>query len=114
MQRVYDQPAAEDGARVLVDRLWPRGLAKDRAALRSWCREVSPSTELRHWYAHDPDLYDEFVRRYREELTDDEHAAPLAALCDIARKGRLTLLTAVKAIDISHAAVLAAVIGEQA
>ena len=72
IRRVYDPPQPDDGRRVLVDRLWPRGLSKERARLDDWCREIAPSTELRKWYDHDPDRYVEFARRYRAELDDPE------------------------------------------
>lgn len=110
---MYDDPSPEDGARVLIDRLWPRGLAKAKAALDTWAKDVAPSTELRHWYGHDPDLFAEFTRRYRAELDDAERADAVAELTERARRGTLTLLTSVKALDISHAAVLAAVIAER-
>jgi uncharacterized protein YeaO (DUF488 family) len=105
--RVYDQAAAEDSARVLVDRIWPRGLSKERADLDEWCKQVAPSTELRKWYHHDPNLFEEFGRRYRVELQDPERAEALAHLRDLAKHRRLTLLTASKRVDISEAAVLA-------
>lgn len=107
VRRIYEEPSAEDGARVLVDRIWPRGMSKDRAHLEEWCKEVAPSTELRKWYAHDPDRFDEFTRRYRDELADGERAAALGHLRDLAGEGTLTLLTATKRADISEAAVLA-------
>ena len=107
VRRIYDDPAVDDGQRVLVDRLWPRGISKERADLAGWCREVAPSTELRKWYGHDPDKYDEFARRYREELADGEQAQALAGLENRAARGPLTLLTAAKRSDISEATVLA-------
>jgi uncharacterized protein YeaO (DUF488 family) len=107
---VYDQPGPDDGARVLVDRLWPRGLAKANAELAEWCKDVAPSNELRTWYAHDPDRFEEFTGRYLTELDDPVRAAALAALRERAAHGTLTLLTAVRAMDISHAAVLARLI----
>jgi uncharacterized protein YeaO (DUF488 family) len=107
VRRVYDLPAPKDGKRVLVDRLWPRGLSKERAYLHAWCKEVAPSKELRKWYGHDPDRDLEFARRYRAELGDPEHAAAFAQLQEWAGQGRLTLLTATKRSDISAAAVLA-------
>ncbi|QUQ63047.1 DUF488 domain-containing protein [Kutzneria sp. CA-103260] len=106
--RVYDEPGPEDGTRVLVDRLWPRGLRKELARLDSWCRQVAPSTELRVWYGHDPERYAEFAERYRAELADPERRAALDGLC--ALPGAVTLLTATTAVDISHAAVLADVL----
>ena len=107
VRRIYDEPSPEDGARVLVDRIWPRGMSKERARLDEWCKEVAPSTELRKWYAHDPDRFEEFTRRYRDELTDGDRAAALDHLRDLAGEGTLTLLTATKRADISEAAVLA-------
>ena len=107
VRRVYDEPAADDGARVLVDRLWPRGLAKARADLAEWCKEVAPSTELRRWYGHDPVKFEEFARRYRAELEEPARAAALRHLGDLADDRPLTLLTATRDPDISEAAVLA-------
>ena len=107
VRRAYDPPEPDDGQRVLVDRLWPRGLSKERADLSEWCKEVAPSTEMRKWYGHDPDRFDEFARRYRAELDDEEHAAAFAHLKELAGHGRLTLLTAAKRSDISEATVLA-------
>ena len=107
VRRVYDPPRDDDGQRVLVDRIWPRGLSKERAHLDDWCKNVAPSTDLRKWYGHDPERYDEFARRYRAELGDPEHADAYADLQAIAAKGTLTLLTATKRSDISEAAVLA-------
>jgi uncharacterized protein YeaO (DUF488 family) len=107
VRRVYDPPRADDGARVLVDRLWPRGLSKERAHLDDWCKQIAPSTDLREWYGHDPERYQEFARRYRSELDEPERAAALTRLRELAGHGTLTLLTATKRSDISEAAVLA-------
>jgi uncharacterized protein YeaO (DUF488 family) len=107
VRRVYDAPAPGDGTRVLVDRIWPRGMTKEKAGLDDWCKQVAPSTELRKWYGHDPARFEEFSRRYRDELTEPERAEALAQLRGLARTGTLTLLTASKAADISEAAVLA-------
>jgi len=104
--RVYDGPGPDDGTRVLVDRLWPRGLSKDRAHVDVWLKDVAPSKELRKWYAHDPDKSAEFARRYREELADDEHAAAVDELRDLVARGRVTLLTATKDLGLSQAPVL--------
>jgi uncharacterized protein YeaO (DUF488 family) len=106
VRRVYDEPDAADGARVLVDRVWPRGVRKDDAPWQRWLREVAPSTELRRWYGHDPDRFAEFADRYRAELADDEHADAVAELRALAEDG-VTLLTATKDVEHSHAAVLA-------
>jgi uncharacterized protein YeaO (DUF488 family) len=107
IRRVYDDPSPEDGARVLVDRIWPRGLAKARAALDEWARAVAPSTDLRRWYGHDPARFEEFRRRYLAELADPERQAALRQLRELAGSGRLTLLTATRDLDHSQAAVLA-------
>lgn len=106
VKRIYEDPSADDGARILVDRLWPRGVSKERADLTEWLKDVAPSTDLRKWYGHDPAKFDEFSRRYRDELDDDEHAEAFATLRDFARKGTLTLLTASKDVEISEAVVL--------
>jgi uncharacterized protein YeaO (DUF488 family) len=109
VKRIYDAHAKDDGRRVLVDRVWPRGVSKERAGLDLWCKDVAPSTELRKWYGHDPDKFAEFRRRY---LTELEEPAAVDALADLrATKGRLTLLTASHAVDISQATVLADVLG---
>ncbi|WP_319433658.1 DUF488 domain-containing protein [Mycobacterium sp. RTGN5] len=107
LRRIYDEPTPADGTRVLVDRLWPRGISKDRAHLDRWCKDVAPSNELRTWYHHDPTLFEEFTRRYREELTDPRRAEVFDELRQFAGHGTLTLLTATKDVDRSEAAVLA-------
>ncbi|GAA1638836.1 DUF488 domain-containing protein [Georgenia ruanii] len=107
IRRAYEEPTRGDGVRVLVDRMWPRGVSKDRAALDEWCKTVAPSTELRQWYDHDPARFEEFARRYRGELEEPERAAALEHLRDLARHGALTLITATKHPDISEAQVLA-------
>lgn len=108
IKRIYDDPSSGDGTRVLVDRIWPRGMSKDRAQLDEWCKQIAPSTELRKWYGHDPARFDEFSHRYQAELTDPDRAAALTHLRDLARnKTMLTLLTATKDYEISEAAVLA-------
>ncbi|HEY3513796.1 MULTISPECIES: DUF488 domain-containing protein [Kribbella] len=106
VRRIYDEAEASDGVRVLVDRLWPRGVSKARAKLDEWCKDVAPSNELREWYGHDPERYDEFARRYEAELKAPERAAAYAQLKELS-KGTLTLLTATKEVEISQAAVLA-------
>ena len=107
VRRVYDDPAPGDGTRVLVDRIWPRGMTREKASLDEWCKQIAPSTTLRTWYGHDPERFEEFTRRYREELTEPERAKALAHLRGLAETETLTLLTASKAADISEAAVLA-------
>ncbi|MFC6162442.1 DUF488 domain-containing protein [Kribbella jiaozuonensis] len=107
VRRVYDPVEDDGGRRVLVDRLWPRGLSRSKARIDEWCKDVAPSTELREWYGHDPDRYDEFANRYRSELDDPVRAAALSELRELAGNGTLTLLTATKDFAISQAAVLA-------
>ncbi|WEN40856.1 hypothetical protein CKCBHOJB_00389 [Thauera sp. GDN1] len=80
VRRVYDPPAADDGCRVLVDRLWPRGLAREAAGIDHWLRELAPSNELRQWFAHDPERWDGFRQRYADELQSPAAAAALAEL----------------------------------
>ncbi|CAG6391246.1 DUF488 family protein [Streptomyces cocklensis] len=106
-RRVYEETTPEDGTRVLVDRVWPRGVRKADAHLDEWLRDVAPSTDLRRWYGHEPDRFAEFRRRYHAELADSGHHAAAAHLRDLAGQGRLTLLTATKDLDRSQAAVLA-------
>jgi uncharacterized protein YeaO (DUF488 family) len=107
VRRPYDQRAPNDGTRVLVDRIWPRGLSKAKADLDEWCKQIAPSSELRKWYSHDPARYKEFSRRYTAELKEPERADALDHLRELAQTGPLTLLTASKRSDISEAAVLA-------
>jgi uncharacterized protein YeaO (DUF488 family) len=107
VRRAYEEPDRGDGTRVLVDRIWPRGLTKAKAGLDEWCKQVAPSTQLRKWYHHDPDRFEEFGRRYRSELEDPERAEALAHLRDLAKHRTLTLLTATKQPEISEAEVLA-------
>lgn len=105
--RVYEGRVYGEGSRVLVDRIWPRGLSKKNADLDEWCNTVAPSTELRKWYDHDPERFEEFGSRYRSELEEPERAETLEHLRALARHGNLVLLTATKQVDISEAAVLA-------
>lgn len=107
VRRVYEGRVRGDGTRVLVDRIWPRGLTKANADLDEWCKLVAPSTELRKWYHHDPGRFEEFSRRYKAELTRPEQAHALAHLGELAKRRALTLLTASKQPEISEATVLA-------
>lgn len=90
LRRAYDAPAPDDGYRVLVDRLWPRGVSKEQARIDQWARDLAPSDELRRWFAHDPERWTQFQRRYREELRGREEA--LDDLGARASQGRLTLV----------------------
>ena len=110
VRRIYDEAQKSDGARILVDRVWPRGVSKDKAELDDWLKAVAPSNDLRKWYSHDPEKFDEFSRRYRKELEDDDAAEALDELRGYAKKGALTLLTASKRDDISQATVLAEIL----
>ncbi|MFI0412469.1 DUF488 domain-containing protein [Actinomadura sp. 3N508] len=110
LRRVYDQVSSGDGKRILVDRVWPRGLSKEKARLDEWAKDVAPSTELRKWYGHSVDKFDEFARRYKAELEDPGRAASLDRLRELAGQGTITLLTATRDIDHSQAAVLAALL----
>jgi uncharacterized protein YeaO (DUF488 family) len=104
LKRVYEPAAPEDGTRILVDRLWPRGLRKAEAAVDRWVKEVAPSTELRRWFGHDPERWAEFRRRYAEELR--EHADALAEIRELARKGTVTLLFGARDEEHNDAVVL--------
>jgi len=107
LKRVYDLPAAEDGTRVLVDRLWPRGLTKQAAALDVWLKDVAPSDELRKWYHAHLEQWSEFRKRYLRELSHDAAHAALQQLHDLADKPRgVTLLYASRDVEKNHAAVL--------
>ncbi|MEV0533612.1 DUF488 family protein [Kitasatospora sp. NPDC050463] len=106
-RRIYEGASPQDGRRVLVDRLWPRGMTKEDADLDEWLRDVAPSSELRRWYGHDPERFAEFRRRYLAELRDARHREAAGHLRDLAATDKLTLLTATKDADHSQAAVLA-------
>lgn len=104
IRRIYEPPAKDDGARVLVDRIWPRGVTKEEAKLDLWLKAIAPSTALRKWYGHDPAKWAEFRRRYRAELA--ENPEPAAELKALMAKGRVTLLFAAHDVEHSHAVVL--------
>lgn len=102
--RVYDDPSPDDGRRILVDRLWPRGFRKDDPRVGTWLKDVAPSKELREWYNHQPERFDEFAKRYRKELQGSE---ALDELRKLTKRGHVTLVTATREVDGSQAAVLA-------
>ncbi len=104
IKRIYDEPAPGDGRRVLIDRLWPRGISKDEAGIDEWLKEVAPSDELRKWFGHEPARWEEFRRRYREELK--VHGEILERLRSEARKGTVTLLFAARDAEHNNAVVL--------
>jgi len=105
--RVYDETGPDDGERILVDRLWPRGFRKDDPRVGRWLPKVAPSTDLRKWYSHEAARFDEFAARYTAELETEEGAAALAELRAALRAGPVMLVTAARDLDGSHVAVLA-------
>jgi uncharacterized protein YeaO (DUF488 family) len=104
IKRAYDPPSAGDGMRILIDRLWPRGVTKAKLKLDTWVKDLSPSNELRQWYQHDPEKFAEFRRRYIAELRPHDEA--LAALRRSTKGRTVTLVTATKELDLSHAIVM--------
>lgn len=107
VRRVYERAEPEDGVRVLVDRLWPRGLSKLNAALDDWAKDVAPTSELRRWYGHRAERFPEFARRYRAELATSDGQKALERLVELAGDRVLTLLTATRDLEHGHAVVLA-------
>ncbi|MBJ6800255.1 DUF488 domain-containing protein [Geomonas propionica] len=104
LKRIYDEPAVQDGVRVLVDRLWPRGISKENARLDRWEKELAPSDELRRWFGHDPEKWQEFRTRYRQELAGQgELLKELTGLC---ARNTVTLLYAAKDEEHNNAVVL--------
>ena len=110
IKRVYEPAADSDGQRVLVDRLWPRGIAKEKADLSLWLKEIAPSTELRKWFDHDPAKWAEFQKRFRAELNDNGEA--VAELRNLVAKGKITLLYSAHDEAHNNAVVLAAYLQE--
>lgn len=108
VKRVYESPASSDGKRVLVDRIWPRGMTKEKAKIDLWLKEVAPSTDLRKWFGHDPERWSEFRKRYRAELKNNP---ALAELRKMAHQGKLTLVYAARDEERNNALVLRDIIG---
>src|SRR5690349_11332104 len=106
LKRVYDDPEPDDGTRVLVDRLWPRGLSKERARVDLWLKEIAPSNELRKWFGHDPEKFAEFRRRYEAELASESGQEALAKLRDMARREPITLVFSARDTEHNNAVVL--------
>lgn len=104
IKRIYDEPAADDGMRILIDRLWPRGVSKERAALDLWLKEIAPTPELRTWFDHKADRFDEFSARYTAELATNPAVQTIKEL--MAKHPTVTLLYAAKDPNINHAVVL--------
>ncbi len=105
IKRAYEPPEPADGYRVLIDRIWPRGVSKEEARLDEWARELAPSSELRRWFGHDPARFEEFRRRYRAELAG--HEEKLRELRRRARQGTLTLVYSARDTEHNDAVVLA-------
>ncbi|MER7697409.1 MULTISPECIES: DUF488 family protein [unclassified Streptomyces] len=108
VRRAYDPVEDDDGTRVLIDRLWPRGVSKEKAAIDVWLKDITPSDDLRSWYHHDREArHEEFVERYRAELDDRTHTEAVERLVSLMGEGGpVTLITAAKDVDDSHVPVL--------
>lgn len=108
IKRVYDAPSSDDGVRILVDRLWPRGLKKEDAQLDFWDKDIAPSNELREWFGHKPERFDEFSKKYMQELK--AHEDRLKEIKDMLKTKNVTLVYAAKDTNDNHAVVLKKVI----
>ncbi|MGB8344495.1 MAG: DUF488 domain-containing protein [Ktedonobacteraceae bacterium] len=111
IKRAYEQPEASDGKRILVDRLWPRGLSKEKAQFALWMKEIAPSDELRRWFGHEPAKFAEFRRRYEAELASGAARDKLAELRALAREGHVTLIFAAHDTEHNNAVVLRDLLG---
>lgn len=111
--RAYDPPSAQDGYRVLVDRLWPRGLTREKLKVAEWMRAIAPSEELRKWYGHKPERWEEFRKRYRKELRDPARGTLLRQLIERARKEQVTLVFGARDAERCNATVIAEMIRER-
>ena len=109
IKRAYESPDDTDGCRILVDRLWPRGISKEKAKIDFWPKELAPSTELRCWYGHDPEKWSEFKSRYFDELS--KHPELLSELLEYVRKGKVTFVFSSKELELNNAVALKAYIG---
>lgn len=114
LKRAYDEPAPDDGTRVLIDRLWPRGITKERAHIDLWLKEVAPSRELRTWFGHDPAKFAEFRRRYEAELASGAPHEAFLRLRELARQGPLTLVFAARDAEHANAHVLQDMLRQEA
>ena len=104
LKRAYDKPSKTDGKRVLVDRIWPRGIKKEQAGISLWLRDIAPSTELRKWFGHDPAKWAEFKRRYFKELK--QHKEAVEQITEMAEHGKITLVFGAKDQEFNNAAAL--------
>lgn len=106
-KRIYDPIDESDGDRILIDRLWPRGIRKEDAKLSMWAKEIAPSSELRKWFGHKPERFEEFKQRYLEEMLNDKQKSQLLSqLCQLATKKKITMLYGAKEPNFNHAVVL--------
>jgi len=112
IKRIYDEPSPEDGYRILVDRLWPRGISKDRARVDEWARDIAVSDDLRRWYGHDPAKWDEFRRRYKKELSENGRMDRLREIGERAKTENVTLAFGASDVEHSNAAFLKDLISE--
>ncbi len=112
LRRIYDEPGEAEGTRVLVDRVWPRGISKEQAGFDHWFKELAPSTELRKWFGHDPKLWAAFKQKYRKELEADDKREKLEELAGLAASGPITLLFGAKDTEHNQAVVLREVLEE--
>jgi len=112
LKRIYEPPAESDGERLLVDRLWPRGISKDAAKLTQWLKDLAPSPGLRRWFRHNPERWSEFQDRYRTELMDPQKSAILQNVVERARRGPVTLLYAARDPEHNNAVVLKNLLAE--
>ncbi|WP_106495967.1 DUF488 domain-containing protein [Lentibacillus sp. Marseille-P4043] len=115
IKRIYEDVSSDDGLRVLVDRVWPRGMSKDKAKLDHWMKEIGPSTELRKWFGHDPDKYDAFKKKYKDELASGDQQIELGKLKEITKEHdkNLTLLFSAKDEKYNQAQVLKEILDHQ-
>lgn len=111
IKRVYEEPDPQDGYRLLVDRLWPRGVKKEEASLDEWNKEIAPSTALRKWFGHKPELFEEFVKRYKQELIPDK-LEDLRKIKSLSKNQRVTLLYGAKDLHMNQAAVLLGILAD--
>ena len=112
VKRVYEKPEEVDGERILVDRIWPRGLSKEKARLSDWRKDLAPSNELRKWFGHDPERWEEFKERYRAELEEAGKVEEVREISDMAEEGNVTLVFGAKDTEYSNARALESFIRE--
>ena len=111
LKRVYEEPDETDGKRILIDRLWPRGLTKEKARIEIWLKDIAPSTELRTWFGHDPSKWDDFKKRYKNELKNNSET--VSKLIEQMAQGKVTLVYSAKDKEHNDAVVLAEYLGER-